>query len=55
MSEDHVQGRQHLHVHASACDGEPQGETKTVEGHDGMLQVNAYYDDDLKRLEPYGG
>ena len=35
--------------------GEPEGETKTVEGRDGMLQVNAYYDDDLKRLEPYGG
>ncbi len=32
--------------------GEPEGETKTVEGRDGMLQVNAYYDDNLKRLEP---
>jgi hypothetical protein len=35
--------------------GEPEGQTKTLEGRDGMLQVNAYYDDDLKRLEPYGG
>ena len=35
--------------------GEPEGETKTVEGRDGTLQVNAYYDDDLRRLEPYGG
>jgi hypothetical protein len=31
------------------------GEIKTVEGRDGMLQINAYYDDDLKRLERYGG
>lgn len=35
--------------------GEPEVEIKTVEGRDGMLQVNAYYDDDLKRLEPNGG
>ena len=35
--------------------GEPEGEIKTVEGRDGMLQVIAYYDDDLRRLEPYGG
>lgn len=35
--------------------GEPSGEIKTIEGRDGMLQVNAYYDDDLNRLGSYGG
>jgi hypothetical protein len=35
--------------------GDPAGEIKTVEGRDGMLQIRAYYDDDLKRLEAYGG
>ena len=44
-------------LHTSSLErqtGEPAGEIKTVEGRDGMLQVNAYYDDDLKRLS-YGG
>lgn len=32
--------------------GEPEVEIKTVEGRDGMLQVNAFYDDNLSGSNP---